>query len=149
MCAGMLSPKLYTKCGRSLDGWWCIPSGTPWSTRLQHSRKKLWWTNETNAADQSKLITMDFTSTRAFSNHNIVVTTHGNILQTCLQTNRIDPIDWDLVQQTQLFKNLYSVGVIPYIWQVVGKSQESVPWTKGLGTMHMASSVACKKNRSR
>ena len=54
---------------------------------------------------------MDFTSTRAFSNHNIVVTTHGNILQTCLQTNRIDPIDWDLVQQTQLFKNLYSVAV--------------------------------------
>ena len=21
---GMLSPKLYTKCGRPLDGWWCI-----------------------------------------------------------------------------------------------------------------------------
>ena len=35
----------------------------------------------------------------------------GNILQTCLQTNRTDPIDWDLVQQTQLFKNLYSVVV--------------------------------------
>ena len=53
---GMLSPKLYTKCGRPLGGWWCIPSGFLQSTRLQYSRKRLRWTNETDAADQNRLI---------------------------------------------------------------------------------------------
>jgi hypothetical protein len=101
---GMLSPKLYTKCGRPLGGWWCIPSGILQSTRLQYSRRRLRWTNKTNAADQNRLIISDFTSTRTFSNHNTVVTTHEKHITNLHITNKIDLIDWDSVQWTQLFQ---------------------------------------------
>jgi hypothetical protein len=39
-----------------------------------------------------KLIILDFTSTRTFSNHNIVVTTHEKYYKLA-QTNKIDLID--------------------------------------------------------
>jgi hypothetical protein len=119
---GMLSPKLYTKCGRPLDGWWCIPSGILQSTRLQYSRRRLRWTNETNAADQNKLITLDSTSTRTFSNHNIVITTHEKIY----------------------YKLVHSVTENA-IYMTSNRNQGSVPWIKRLGTIHLTSFVTCKR----
>ena len=121
---GMLSPKLYTKCGRPLDGWWYVPSNILQSTGLQYSRKRLRWTNKTNTADQNRLIILDFTSTRTFSNHNTVVTTHEKIC----------------------YKLAHSVTENT-IYVTSSGNQESMPWIKRLGTIHLTSSVTCKRQR--
>ena len=105
---GMLSQKLYTKCDRPLGGWWCILSGILQSTRLQYSRSRLWWTNETDVADQNRLIILDSTSTRTFNNYNIVIITHEKYITNLHMTNKIDLIDWDLVQWTQLLSRNYN-----------------------------------------
>ena len=123
---GMLSPKLYTKCGRPLGGWWCIPSGILQSTRLQYSRRRLRWTNETDAADQNELIIIDFTFTRTFSNHNIVITTHEKIY----------------------YKFAHSVTENT-IYMISSRNQGSVPWIKRLGTIHFDFLCDLPKGRSR
>jgi hypothetical protein len=56
-----------------------FPSSILQSTGLQCSRRRLRWINEANAADQNKLIILNFASTKTFSNYNIERTTHGII----------------------------------------------------------------------
>jgi hypothetical protein len=56
-----------------------FPSSILQSTGLQCSRRRLRWINEANAADQNKLIILNFASTRTFSNYNVERTTHGRI----------------------------------------------------------------------
>jgi hypothetical protein len=120
---GTLSPKLYTKCGRPLGGWWCIPSGTLQSTRLQCSRRRLRWTNETDTADQNKLIILDSSFTRTFSNHNmVVITTHEKIY----------------------YKLAHSVTKNT-IYITSSRNQGSVPWIKRLSIIHLTPSMTCKK----
>ena len=90
---GMSSPKLYTKCGKPLGGWWCIPSGILQSTRLQYSRRRLRWTNETGATDQNRLIILNSTSTRTFSNCNVMLITHEKCITNLHMTKKINLMD--------------------------------------------------------
>ena len=119
---GMLSSKLYTKCGRPLGGWWCIPFDILQSTRLQYSRGRLRWTNETDAADRNRLITLNSTSTRTFSNCNVVIITHEKIY----------------------YKLAHSVTENT-IYMISSRNQGSVPWIKRLSIIHLTSSKTCKR----
>jgi hypothetical protein len=80
------------------------------------------WTNEANAADQNKLIILNFASTRTFSNYNIERITHGRIH----------------------YKFAHSV-VENTVDMTCSGNQGPVPWIKRLSIVHLTSPVACKK----
>jgi hypothetical protein len=98
-----------------------FPSSILQSTRLQCSRRRLWWTNEANTADQNKLIILNSTSTRTFSNYNIERTTHGRIH----------------------YKFAHSVveNTVDMISMTSNGSQGPVPWIKRLDMVHLTSPV--------
>jgi hypothetical protein len=101
-----------------------FPSSILQSTRLQCSRRRLRWTNEANTTDQNKLIILNFTSTRTFSNYNIERTTHGKIHYKFARS---------------VVKNTVDV--------TSNGDQGPVPWIKRLDIVHLTSPVACKKGR--
>jgi hypothetical protein len=102
-----------------------FPSSILQSTGLQCSRRRLRWTNEANAADQNKLIILNFASTRTFSNYNIERTTHGRIHYKFTHS---------VVENTVDMTSMTSNG-----------NQGPVPWIKRLDIVHLTSPVACKK----
>ncbi len=91
------------------------------STKLQCSRRRLRWTNEANTADQNKLIILNSTSTRTFSNYNIERTTHGRIH----------------------YKFAHSVveNTVDMISMTSNGNQGPVPWIKRLDMVHLTSPV--------
>jgi hypothetical protein len=91
-------------------------------TLLQVWYRRLRWTNEANAADQNKLIILNFASTRTFSNYNIEKTTHGRIHYKFAHSVMENTVD------------MTSNG-----------NQGLVPWIKRLDIVHLTSPVACKK----
>jgi hypothetical protein len=103
-----------------------FPSSILQSTRLQYSRRRLWWTTEANSADQNKLIILNFISTRIFNNYNIKrKKTHGGIHYKFARS---------VVENTVDMLSMTSNG-----------NQGPVPWIKRLDTVRLTSSVACKK----
>jgi hypothetical protein len=98
-----------------------FPSSILQSTRLQCSRRRLRWTNEANTADQNKLIILNSTSTRTFSNYNIERTTHGRIH----------------------YKFAHSVveNTVDMISMTSNGNQGPVPWIKRLDMVHLTSPV--------
>jgi hypothetical protein len=99
-----------------------FPSSILQSTGLQCSRRRLRWINEANAADQNKLIILNFASTRTFSNYNVERTTHGRIHYKFTHS---------MVENT--------VDVTS------SREQRPVSWIKRLSMVHLTSPVACKK----
>jgi hypothetical protein len=99
-----------------------FPSSILQSTGLQCSRRRLRWINEANAADQNKLIILNFASTRTFSNYNVERTTHGRIH----------------------YRFTHSV-VENTVDATSNGDQGPMPWIKRLSIVHLTSPVACKK----
>ena len=102
-----------------------FPSSILQSTRLQCSRRRLRWINEANAADQNKLIILNFISTRTFSNYNVERATHGRI-----HYKFVHSVVENTVDMTSMTSN---------------ENQGPVPWIKRLDILHLTSPVACKK----
>jgi hypothetical protein len=98
-----------------------FPSSILQSTRLQCSRRRLQWTNEANTADQNKLIILNSTSTKTFSNYNIERTTHGRIH----------------------YKFTHSVveNTVDMISMTSNGNQGPMPWIKRLDMVHLTSPV--------